>query len=321
MTTDIKVLAALPLYGVCKPQFHVRLLVDGTTIKYATVDKDTFDRRWYADDKVDTIVFPELPTGDWTWAWISKDPESGLPSVTGHIKQPQVRGVSNVWHDTRIEYLDLEKIQVIHVEKRGCNRREDRMNLVKHPLFDGPVLMKIAEIPSHMRSVESDTAAYKAIEGTGIGPKFLGHVTEGGRVMGFLVEWIEGAREARAEDKEACIAALEKLHERGVAHRDAHQGNFLIKDDRVYIIDFEDSKICNDEELFFRDIDFVRRWDPSLDRSQPFIPQPTASDDESSDWDARKSTRKSTRRRTRREMTRKRALMKKFRWLSISDWE
>lgn len=48
--------------------------------------------------------------------------------------------------------------------------------------------------------MEIETAAYQWISDSGVGPKFLGHLTEGkdGRVVGIVAEWVEGARAAGA---------------------------------------------------------------------------------------------------------------------------
>lgn len=43
----------------------------------------------------------------------------------------------------------------------------------------------------------AETTAYEWIHGTGIGPAFLGHITEAGRVIGFLMEYIETMRKQR----------------------------------------------------------------------------------------------------------------------------
>lgn len=58
-------------------------------------------------------------------------------------------------------------------------------------LNDGkPVLVKIAVWPWELPFMEVETTAYGSIRGSGIGPKFLGHVTEGkdGRVVGFVAD-------------------------------------------------------------------------------------------------------------------------------------
>ena len=52
------------------------------------------------------------------------------------------------------------------------------------------------------------TTAYKWIDGHNIGPEFLGHLTEDGRVFGFAMRKIETARYATPDDLDICRQAL-----------------------------------------------------------------------------------------------------------------
>ena len=62
---------------------------------------------------------------------------------------------------------------------------------------------------------------------TKIGPRFLGHLTEEGRVIGFAIERITNFRHAKPEDLALC----------------------LIHDDRVKLVDFNCASQCNDAEV------------------------------------------------------------------------
>ncbi|KAK0753435.1 hypothetical protein B0T18DRAFT_452276 [Schizothecium vesticola] len=71
-------------------------------------------------------------------------------------------------------------------------------------------------------------------------PRFLGHLTEEGRVIGFVLEYISNAGAAGPGDLAACQSVLQKLHSLGVKHGDINKHNFLVRDDgRVVLLDFE----------------------------------------------------------------------------------
>ncbi|KAG4427289.1 hypothetical protein IFR05_017227 [Cadophora sp. M221] len=91
------------------------------------------------------------------------------------------------------------------------------------------------------------------ISGTGVGPKFLGHLTEGenGRVVGFVAEYVEGASNAGPEDFDGCKKALGLLHGLGIKLGDINKYNFLVRDEHdVVLVDFEVARRdCSPSEL------------------------------------------------------------------------
>ncbi len=61
------------------------------------------------------------------------------------------------------------------------------------PRFQAPVIVKFARFPWEIDCYDQGTQAYSWVEGHDIGPAFLGHVTEGERVIGFLLQkWMDG---------------------------------------------------------------------------------------------------------------------------------
>jgi tRNA A-37 threonylcarbamoyl transferase component Bud32 len=59
---------------------------------------------------------------------------------------------------------------------------------------------------------------------------------------------------------QGCLAALHSLHQRGIAHGDAHDGNCLIrKNGSSVLIDFELSVKTWSHEEFERDLDIMGR--------------------------------------------------------------
>lgn len=53
------------------------------------------------------------------------------------------------------------------------------------PRFDTFVVAKFARFEWEIQYLENETVAYEWIDGRKIGPRFLGHLTEGDRVIGF----------------------------------------------------------------------------------------------------------------------------------------
>jgi len=107
---------------------------------------------------------------------------------------------------------------------------------------------RFAEFPWQIPYCEAETSAYEWIDGQGIGPKFLGHITEAGRGIGFVMEHIDGARTAGPGDLAACQGILAKLHSLGIKHGDINRHNFLVRDEKVVLIDFETAGRFSDRE-------------------------------------------------------------------------
>ncbi|KAF2871875.1 hypothetical protein BDV95DRAFT_606447 [Massariosphaeria phaeospora] len=88
----------------------------------------------------------------------------------------------------------------------------------------------------------SQVSPYQSISDAGVGPKFLGHLTEGkhGRVVGFVAEWVPGARAAQPDDIDGCQKALGRLHALGIKLGDINKHNFLVREGHdVVLVDFE----------------------------------------------------------------------------------
>ncbi|PYI33561.1 hypothetical protein BP00DRAFT_338887, partial [Aspergillus indologenus CBS 114.80] len=107
----------------------------------------------------------------------------------------------------------------------------------------------------YMYSMENETTVYELLNGHGIGPRFLGHLTEHDRVIGFLMERITNARHAGPEDLELCREALAQLHALGLLHGDTNRHNFLIRDGKAIVIDFSTTRKCDDEDLLRQEME------------------------------------------------------------------
>lgn len=108
------------------------------------------------------------------------------------------------------------------------------------------VVAKFARFPWEIGHVAAETTAYEWIEGHDIGPPFLCHLAEEGRVIGFVMARVGGGkgpesgfRHAQEDDLPLRQSSLERLHALGIRHGDINKHNFLVHDGRVTIIDFD----------------------------------------------------------------------------------
>lgn len=220
-----------------------RVLVNGKDVKYVTVDAGALPAETHRSFAPDVLrVLPELPPGDWTKAHISKDDRTGRPifSAISTESLPAVQSVWSVWHPTIVDHLELKTV----------TRLRSNIHEVTHVLFPEPVIFKLALFPWQIQHLEAETRAYEWIRNVEVGPRFLGHVSEGGRIVGFLMENITRACPATLDDLEACKIALAQLHSLGILHGDVNRNNFLIQQpaDKAMMIDFETAEKCDEQD-------------------------------------------------------------------------
>ena len=219
-----------------------RFLVNNTSFKYVTIEHGlyTVDDLGFAPNLLPQL--PAFPPGDWNTAHISRDPRTNLPffSSTNIESLPSIQ---EIWHDTFISCTDLDMLTSL----------KSNVWQVKAPQLSPTtsIVAKFARFPWETPYFASETAAYAWLKDTGVGPRFLGHLTEGknGRVIGFLLEFIPLARFAGPDDLKACQKALGKLHALGILHGDANRYNFLVhgegEEKSVTMIDFERAERVN----------------------------------------------------------------------------
>ena len=217
-----------------------RFLVDEKDTKYVTVEPGVIPEDDISFEPALKCRLPMFPPGDWNEGHVAKDKTTGNV-IFAKTTRRNLPGVKNIWHGTKVDHLQLTWI----------DRMRQNIRIVTCPLFERPVVYKFAEFPWQIPMMEMETTAYGWIQGQGIGPTFLAHVTEAGRVIGFLIEHIPG-RIAETEDLHKCRSVLERLHALGIKHGDINKHNFLIKDgkDEAVLVDFEATVKCqNRQEL------------------------------------------------------------------------
>lgn len=231
----------------------LRVVVDDgeqRAIKYVFLDSKVLQAGYPTGSEQVPFDLPHLPPGDWNEAHIHLDRHTRTPSITNTTRTSQL-GILDNWHPRKIDYLEFANIETL---------QQDRMQVVTHPDFDAPILIKIASFPWEIPSLEQEVAVYRLLHGSGVAPEFLGHVTEGGRTIGFITEYIREMPSIRARSMQGCLVALRSLHQRGIAHGDAHEGNCLIREDgSSVLIDFELSVKTWLPEEFERDLDIMGR--------------------------------------------------------------
>lgn len=200
--------------------YRVRI---GDQIRYLSVDPGTFheDILTWPPDFLSHL--PKLPyVGDWTRARIFRKSDD----LVVESSNAALRGVTACWHHNRVDVQSLTFEERLGVRVRGVTYNSK------------PVIAKIARFEFEIPLVENESALYQVIDGQGIGPVFLGHLVEHGRVMGFLVERIEG-RNAEIGDLEACQSIVKRLHSLGIVHGDLNKYNFIVGPTGTSLIDFE----------------------------------------------------------------------------------
>ena len=231
---------------------HVRLLHTTTvkgapvkSIRYARVLPGALPTNWIEPGT--NIKLPEFPEGDWEIVDLVPGKVKGEAKVVDPRKGRILE--LTAWHNHSVDYFELRKM-FQHPFARLCGKRNDSMFLVRHESLMRTAgvmvaFMKIANALPELRNISAELRVYQELEGSGIAPRFIGHVTENGRVVGFLTEYLEDAYPPRLSNFKACATVLGKLHAKGIIHGDAHSGNFLIKSDgTAVLIDFELSRPC-----------------------------------------------------------------------------
>lgn len=212
----------------CESEYRVQI---GNQVKYLVIYPGTFDR--------DTLSLPlgslpPLPYNEqWTVAHISRNKTSGLLETS--TSNRTLAGVKCQWHPNLVDVLELERTKQLTA---AAFEALSHSTLPSIPASPATVIAKIARFEWEIPRVERETRAYQLLEGSGLAPRFLGHLHENGRIMGLLLEKVEG-RPACAQDLGDCEAAVERLHGLGLLHGDVNRYNFLITAEGVKLIDFE----------------------------------------------------------------------------------
>ncbi|KAI8964583.1 hypothetical protein F5Y11DRAFT_315347 [Daldinia sp. FL1419] len=222
---------------------HFRFLFYGRHVKYITIERGIWpDGNW-------TFIYQVyIPTGPWNSGFVSRDRRTGR-LILSFLSCVADEGVGIIWHRTRIDHLDFQWL---------CQIRQD-VRLATHVFFHHLVILKFASFTYGLDSIENETMIYRKLQGQGIAPEFLCHITEEVRgVIGFATRFIEGSRPAERQDLTICLHALTRLHALRILHGAIERRNFLVQNGRVFLIDFAMASLCDDPEEFEDENDQLR---------------------------------------------------------------
>lgn len=227
---------------------HFRFLVDGKFVKYVTVDPKlyTVDDMCFAPILISLL--PPFPAGDWNDGHVKRDSKTSQPHFA-RMTRTQFPGVKHTWHATSVDHLELHMGRKLRLNVYEAMGRR----------FNDTVVAKFAIFPWEIPYLEAETVAYEWIEGRKIGPKFLGHLTEEDRVIGFLIERIPDRQHASPEDLSLCQQTLSRLHKLGIRHGDVNRHNFLIHHGQAILIDFDSASKCNDSKALKEEFQSLQR--------------------------------------------------------------
>lgn len=190
----------------------------GQRVHYLTIATDVFDEDTLCRPHLLIPRLPDFPDANWTSMEVSRKPDGSLTSAPSYEPLP---AVTTIWHPNTIDVLSLEKVQ----------RHRSGVHEVLHRGV--PAICKIACFGWEMPRIAHETYTYSVVEeyrepgDPVVAPAFLGHVTENGRVVGMLLERLQGGP-ASMEDLPACREALENFHRMNMVHGDVNRYNFVV---------------------------------------------------------------------------------------------
>lgn len=204
-------------------------------VHYLSINCDVYDESTMSRPYLLIPRLPEFPDTEWTTMHVSRG-LYGTPMST--ISYEPLPSIESTWHPEYIDVLSL------HQTKRYTAN-------VHRVLFNGrPAMSKIACWEWEIPRLENETYVYKILNEhkdpneLPITPAFLGHLTENGRVIGMLLEEVDGGS-ASLNNLAACEEILRRVHSMGIIHGDVNRWNFLIHPSggQVRLIDWEHAEI------------------------------------------------------------------------------
>ncbi|WPH02137.1 Hypothetical protein R9X50_00499200 [Acrodontium crateriforme] len=206
----------------------------GEKVGYLTISTNVFDEDTMCRPYLLIPKLPKFPQDGWTRIKIAR-PSLSAPLEITATNNP-LPEIETVWHQQQIDVLSLKQT------------KRHRSN-VHEVFYSGiPAISKIAAFDWEIPRLERETWAYSILDQhqrpelgePQISPRVLGHLTECGRVIGILLERLDG-QFASADDLPDCANTLRRLHEIGLIHGDVNRYNFIVDKQRkqVSMVDFE----------------------------------------------------------------------------------
>lgn len=213
----------------------------GNRVHYVTIPTSVFDEDTMCRPYLLIPQLPEFPDYDWTSMKIRRSQGHGDLQTT--IASEPLAEVQETWHPLRIDVLSLARKTVFN-------------SGVHEVVHEGKsAIAKIACFAWHIPRIERETWAHRILvenrlpdEGP-FAPRFLAHLTENGRVIGFLTEKLEGSP-AGIDDLASCQELVRRLHDLGLVHGDVNRYNFVVDrrpEGLTLLVDFEHAEGYEEE--------------------------------------------------------------------------
>ncbi|CAH0051919.1 unnamed protein product [Clonostachys solani] len=236
---------------VGSPRFEnfFRILA-GSHVKYITTCPGALDREALMDMPLNfPNILPPLPYEQATWNTAHIFGNEATGNLESKLSTREMARISSAWHPTLVDFLHLQKIKSMGLFVQLCTLTTDPTHNHRNGTGER-VIAKMARFEWEIRYLARETLAYQLLHGTGIGPRVLGQIHEQGRVIGILLEIVQG-RSAGIDDLPQCLAALKRLHGMRILHGDCNRHNFIVgSGGKVTLIDFSEFKEnATDEEL------------------------------------------------------------------------
>lgn len=185
---------------------------------------------------------PPLPYSDnkWNVASVSRSGEDNTFETV--LESRPLRGVEQTWHPRMVDCLSLERVGRLMMNATSECVLKDQPE--PRPI----VIAKIARFEWEIPHIERETHTYRRLHQTDLAPQFLGHIHEEGRVIGFLLEKIDGSFTS-IEHLSQCEEVLSRPHRTGLLHGGVNRNNFVIGDGWVKLIDFDNSQETQDKSM------------------------------------------------------------------------
>jgi predicted Ser/Thr protein kinase len=228
-----------------EPSYY-RMLVDEKYVKYISIDPGTYEIDDLCFPPILVQKLPRLPKGEWNSGRIMRTGEIPKPFFIETCRE-NFRSIAPLWHSKTFDYLSFNIGKML----------TPNVYVASSPQFEKPIIVKYARFDWEIGYYVAETRAYSWIEGQNIGPAFLGHLTKGGRIIGFVLEHVEG-RHATVSDLHACEALVSKMHRLGILHGDLNKYNFLVAEKGVVLVDFETAQRSEDKQAMRNELEGLK---------------------------------------------------------------
>lgn len=127
-------------------QSFFRLLIDGQSIKYVTIESGLYTAEDMCFGPALVALLPEFPLGDWNDRLVARDPKSGQPYFK-HVARTQFSGIRYKWHETDVDYFEIAVGKKL---RTGIYE-------ITCPKFDSVVVAKFARFHWEIQYLENET--------------------------------------------------------------------------------------------------------------------------------------------------------------------